>query len=190
MIEIRHAGLDDTELISDIGAKSFFDAFAEHNTNEDIDKYLTEKFSKEHIKGEISDPLASFFMAYYMGKPAGYAKIIQSPLPEQMSVTPFHPAEAGFPSPKGWEITTLKAIEMQRIYVLKEYYSMKIGKELMQFTIDFSVNKGFNAMWLGVWQLNHRAVEFYKKWGFEIFGTRKFKLGSCINDDYLMIKKF
>ena len=170
MIDIKQAGIDDATLISGLGAKSFFEAFGEHNKKEDVELYIAEKFSIEHIKEEVSDPMASFFLAYYNENPAGYAKLINSMLPEQ--------------------IKDLKAIEMQRIYVLKEYYSRKIGKELMLHTLDYAFSKGFNSMWLGVWQKNDSAVEFYKKWGFEIFGTRNFQLGSDIKDDFLMIKKF
>ena len=169
MIEVRHAGIKDAALISALGAKSFIEAFGEQNKKEDIAFYVADKFNLEHIKEEVSDPLAYFFLANYSDKPAGYAKLIHSKLPEQI---------------KGQN-----AIEMQRIYALKEYYDKKIGKELMLFTLDFAYSKGFDAMWLGVWQLNDRAIEFYKKWGFEIFGTRSFILGSDIKDDYLMIKK-
>lgn len=170
MIEVRQAGIVDAALISALGAKSFIEAFEKQNSQEDIRLYVSEKFSLEHIKEEVSDPLAGFFLAFYSCKPAGYAKLINSPLPEQ--------------------IKDLKAIEMQRIYALKEYYDKKIGKELMLYTLDYAFSKGFDSMWLGVWQLNDRAIEFYKKWGFEIFGTRNFKLGNDIKDDFLMIKKF
>jgi len=169
MIKVRRAGLKDAVLISGLGAKTFFEAFGEFNTKEDIETYIAENFSAENIKEEVSDKRSSFFLAYYDKMPAGYAKLISSKLPEQ--------------------IKELKAIEMQRIYVLQRYYSMKIGKELMLYTLDYAFRKGFNSMWLGVWQQNDRAVEFYKKWGFEIIGTRKFKLGNLINDDFLMLKK-
>jgi ribosomal protein S18 acetylase RimI-like enzyme len=170
MIDVKPAGIKDAALISAIGAKSFIEAFGAQNKKEDIELYIAEKFNLEHIKEEVSDPKASFFLAYYEGKPAGYAKLIHSPLPEKIKDT--------------------NAIEMQRIYALKEYYNMKVGKELMMHTLDFAFSKGFDAMWLGVWQLNDRAVEFYKQWGFEVFDTRNFTLGNDIKDDFLMIKKF
>jgi ribosomal protein S18 acetylase RimI-like enzyme len=66
---------------------------------------------------------------------------------------------------------------------------MKIGKEMMLACLAIAEEDGFDAMWLGVWQKNQRAIDFYKQWGFETFGTRNFKIGSTTNDDYLMIKK-
>jgi ribosomal protein S18 acetylase RimI-like enzyme len=170
MITIRRADIIDAPVIADIGSRSFYDAFAGSNTPENIQNYLAEKFSVQHITEEISNPDSEFFIAYSDNVPCGYMKLINNPLPEQ--------------------IREFNSLELQRIYVLKEYYSMKIGKEMMKLAVDIAVMEGYDSIWLGVWQLNHRAVEFYKKWGFEIFGTRTFKLGTDIKDDYLMIKKF
>jgi len=169
MIDVKPAGINDAALISALGAKSFIEAFGESNKPEDIRLYVAEKFSLEHIKEEVSDPLAYFFLAFYSGKPAGYAKLLHSSLPHM--------------------IKDRNAIEMQRIYALKEYYDKKVGKELMDCCLDFAFNKGYDSMWLGVWQQNNRAIEFYKKWEFEVFGTRNFRLGNDIKVDYLMIKK-
>lgn len=168
MIEVRSALKNDAALISGLGAKSFFEAFGEHNKQEDLEIYIAEKFSMEQIKEEISDPLASFFVAYYESEPAGYAKLIKSNLPEQ--------------------IKDKNAVEMQRMYVLEKFYGMKIGRELMLYTLEFAFTKGYDSMWLGVWQKNERAIEFYKKFGFEVFGTREFKIGCNTQDDYMMIK--
>lgn len=168
MIKIRPASVDDAEIIKEVGAKSFEQAFAEHNSPEDMQKYLTERFSLEHIKEEIGDAHANFFIAFYNDAPVGYSKLILSNPPEKLK--------------------NKKAIEMQRIYVLQEYHSMKVGKELMQHAIDYSRQNGYEILWLAVWKLNEKAVAFYFKWGFEIFGERKFTLGNDEKDDHLMMK--
>lgn len=169
MIAIKHADVSDAKVIADVGSRSFYDAFAEGNTPENMQNYLAEKFNVEHVTEEISNPDAEFCLAYFNNTPCGYLKLIKSTLPEQ--------------------IKDLNSLELQRIYVLKEYYDKKIGKEMMQFAVDFAKNNGYDSIWLGVWQLNYRAVNFYKKWGFETFGTRNFKLGTDVKDDFLMIKK-
>jgi hypothetical protein len=96
MIEIITAGIDDAQLIAEIGAKSFYDAFGKSSTEEDIGIYLSQKFRHENIKLELSDPKAKFLLARCNGSTAGYAKLINSPLPE--------------------EIKDTNAVEMQRIY--------------------------------------------------------------------------
>ena len=168
MINIKHVLADDAALIANIGAKSFFDAFSESTSPEDMQNYLLEKFSAVNITKEIADPDSEFFAAYYNNIPAGYMKLIKNPLPEK--------------------IKDRNAIELQRIYLLKEFYGKKIGNEMMRVCVDFVQERGFDSIWLAVWHLNQRAVKFYKQRDFEIFSTRTFRLGNDLKDDYLMIK--
>jgi ribosomal protein S18 acetylase RimI-like enzyme len=41
-------------------------------------------------------------------------------------------------------------------------------------------------VWLGVWEQNHRALQFYKKNGFVPFDTHIFKLGNDEQTDIMM----
>ena len=43
-------------------------------------------------------------------------------------------------------------------------------------------------MWLGVNQQNQRAQRFYAKHGFAINGTKTFRLGAGIENDYVMVR--
>jgi ribosomal protein S18 acetylase RimI-like enzyme len=56
----------------------------------------------------------------------------------------------------------------------------------MEHALEFALENECDTMFLGVWEENHRAVAFYKKYGFEVFATRTFKLGSNLCDDFLM----
>ena len=42
------------------------------------------------------------------------------------------------------------------------------------------------AIWLGVWEENNKAIAFYKRHGFEVFGSHPFKLGGDLQRDLLM----
>ena len=44
-------------------------------------------------------------------------------------------------------------------------------------------------VWLGVWKQNKKAIDFYTKWGFRIFGECDFVLGNDLQKDWLMRKK-
>jgi diamine N-acetyltransferase len=55
--------------------------------------------------------------------------------------------------------------------------SLAIAKELKK-----------DIVWLGVWEHNQRAIDFYTKWGFEKFGTHVFQLGDDPQTDWLMKK--
>jgi len=75
---------------------------------------------------------------------------------------------------------------MEKIYVRQDYLGKGVGKKLMQQSIVAAVHEKLEWMYLGVWQHNTRAIEFYKQFGWEVFGVRKFQLGDNIEDDYIM----
>ena len=59
----------------------------------------------------------------------------------------------------------------------------------MKKCLDLASDLKKEVVWLGVWEHNQRAIEFYKKWGFEKFGTHIFQLGDDPQKDWLMLKK-
>ena len=75
---------------------------------------------------------------------------------------------------------------MERIYVKKKYQGMKAGKTLMDKSIDIATTGKYEWLWLGVNTENHKAINFYKQYGFTVFGTKLFKLGEAKDEDYLM----
>lgn len=60
--------------------------------------------------------------------------------------------------------------EIISLYVLPEYWSTKQGYSLTKFAIDWLKNKGYKSCYLWVIKDNERAVNFYKKFGFESTG--------------------
>ncbi|MDY6999176.1 MAG: GNAT family N-acetyltransferase, partial [Actinomycetota bacterium] len=47
---------------------------------------------------------------------------------------------------------------------------------------------GAVCVWLGVNQQNRRAQRFYAKHGFTVAGTKTFRLGEDIENDYVMVR--
>jgi ribosomal protein S18 acetylase RimI-like enzyme len=58
----------------------------------------------------------------------------------------------------------------------------------MHACIDEAERRGFEAIWLGVWNQNVRAQVFYRKWGFEQFGIEDFQFGEEIQTDLLFFR--
>jgi ribosomal protein S18 acetylase RimI-like enzyme len=79
-----------------------------------------------------------------------------------------------------------KAIEIERIYVQQEFQKKKIGKLLMDECIKLARQEKNKWLWLAVNNENKKALGFYFAYGFETFGTKKFKLGTAIDEDLLM----
>ncbi|AKG34615.1 GNAT family N-acetyltransferase [Paenibacillus durus] len=60
------------------------------------------------------------------------------------------------------------------ICVLKDYWGYGIGKNLLQESISWADSNGIKKIALnGVLETNHKAIELYKKLGFEIEGVLK-----------------
>jgi predicted GNAT superfamily acetyltransferase len=79
-----------------------------------------------------------------------------------------------------------KPLEIRRIYATQEHLGKGVGKELMQATIREARARGCDCVWLGVWEKNQRAIDFYKKWGFREVGTHSFSVGNDPQNDYVM----
>jgi ribosomal protein S18 acetylase RimI-like enzyme len=70
--------------------------------------------------------------------------------------------------------------------VLKTYYGKSVAQLLLNKAITIAQQNQKTFIWLGVWENNHRAVAFYKKNGFEVFGEHVFKFGNEPQTDVLM----
>jgi ribosomal protein S18 acetylase RimI-like enzyme len=58
----------------------------------------------------------------------------------------------------------------------------------MNYCLDWARAAGYRAVWLGVWERNDRALEFYRKIGFELFGYHYFQFGSERQRDFWLYK--
>ena len=165
-MRIRYANENDSSLLADLGRKTFYDSFIDGNTEEDIALYLTEHYSSEIQSSEIEDTNTIFLIAEINEIAVGYTKLkAQS-------------------SSDG--VTATNPIELQRIYSIKEYIGKGVGAELMKASISEAKEKGFNSIWLGVWEKNERAIKFYERWGFKKVGEKNFTLGNDTQNDFTM----
>lgn len=80
------------------------------------------------------------------------------------------------------------SLEIQRIYVLKTAKGRGIGSSFMSLAQEIAREKNLSCIWLGVWEHNEKAKEFYAKKGFYKFGEHIFTLGSDQQIDFLMKK--
>jgi diamine N-acetyltransferase len=165
-IEIIKVSLNDIDKLQIIGRQTFSETFSPWNSAEDINKYLEEAFSIEKLTSELENVNSEFYFATLDNKTIGYLKLNSG-----QSQT---------------EIQDDKAVEIQRIYVLKEFHGKKAGQLLCNKAIEIARQKDAEYLWLGVWGENKRAVKFYGKNGFVEFDRHIFKLGNKEQTDLLM----
>ena len=86
------------------------------------------------------------------------------------------------------ELQDENSIEIERIYVKSEYHGKKVGQILYDKALEIALQEKKKYLWLGVWEENIRAVNFYKKNGFVEFDKHIFKLGNEEQTDLMMRK--
>jgi len=159
----------DAELLSVLGARTFYDTFAVYNTDGDMQQYLAESFNNEQQTAELLEPGTLFLIAETEKGAGGYAMLRPGPPPNEIHLS--------------------QPIELVRLYVDKEWLGWGLGPGLMQACLDESEERGYEHLWLGVWEHNKRAQAFYRKWKFETFGQHVFYVGTDAQNDYLMRRR-
>ena len=168
-MKIRKINIDDLETLRNLSIQTFKETFEEVNTEEDMKKYLDENLSIEKLKSELENPNSEFYFAENNDEILGYLKLnFKDAQTEKLEENHF---------------------EIERIYVLKAFLGQKIGQILFDKAIEIGREKNLEYVWLGVWEENHRAIRFYEKNGFEIFGKHDFVLGEDVQTDLLMKMK-
>lgn len=165
---IRIASKDDAELIADLSRKTFYETFIKQNTKVNMDKFMNEQFTKKALMEEVGAPNNIFLLAYHHSEVAGYARLREYNIPPGMG--------------------TIHALEIARIYAVSSMIGKGIGTVLMEKCIEIAKEKEKKCVWLGVWQENQRAIDFYTRWGFEKFASHDFILGDEVQKDWLMKK--
>jgi diamine N-acetyltransferase len=165
-IDIRRVTLTEIRELQQIGKQTFSETFSAGNTEENMAKYLEEGFSSEKLTAELNDKNSEFYFALLENNVIGYLKLNLG-----QSQT---------------ELKDDKAIEIERIYVLKGFHGQNVGQILYEKALQIAHQKNVDYVWLGVWEENPRAINFYKKNGFVEFDKHIFKLGVDEQTDIMM----
>jgi ribosomal protein S18 acetylase RimI-like enzyme len=167
-IKTRKITLNDIGQLQKIGRQTFYETFSAVNTEENMTKYLNEGFSAEKLTAELNDENSEFYFAVLDNEVIGYLKLN------------FGQSQT--------ELQDDKALEIERIYVLRAFHGQKVGQLLYEKAMEIAKLMNAHYVWLGVWEENKRAINFYSKNGFVAFDKHIFKLGDDEQTDIMMKK--
>lgn len=165
-IVLRKVMASDIQELQKISKQTFLETFSVNNTEENMKKYLEESFSVEKLMSELTDANSDFYFALIENDVIGYLKLN------------FGASQT--------ELKDNKALEIERIYVSKEFHGKKVGQLLYEKAIQIAKQNNAAYVWLGVWEENPRAISFYKKNGFVEFDKHIFVLGDDEQTDIMM----
>ncbi|MFD1553049.1 hypothetical protein DNU06_12025 [Putridiphycobacter roseus] len=169
-IKIRIATQQDANLIALLGRVTFTETFGHLFTDKQVLlDYYDLTFSVDKIEKSIAKANNIYWLAFADRLPVGYAKL------KLNSQTEF--------------IKEKSACQLQKIYVLKDFLSMKIGFELQNVLLKKAQEKSFKKIWLSVFVHNERAINFYSKNGFMPIGNHDFQIGKDKYDFIALFKQ-
>ena len=164
-INIRRITEKDVAALTAIARQTFYDTFTGTCTPADMQLFLDQYYNPVQLGDELNNPETFCFFAEMESKPVAYLQFMED--------------YKNFPLIKKW-----KALELKRIYVLKEFHGMGIAQKLMDHYLQFATENKYEVVWLGVWEHNLRAQKFYEKYGFVNTGyTHDFPIGNTPQTD-------
>jgi ribosomal protein S18 acetylase RimI-like enzyme len=171
ILNIHPVGKEDLKSLHTVSVQTFKETFEDQNTQEDMSQYVNDQLSLDQLSKELSDPNTSFYLAFCGNELVGYLKL-------------------NFEEAQKETVLEGKAFEIQRIYILKAHQNKGIGSQLFEKAVEIGKAKAYRQLWLGVWEFNHKALEFYKKKGLKPFDSHVFLLGTDKQTDILMQFEF
>ena len=165
-IQIKKVSISNIDDLQKISRDTFYETFVTSTSEENMQHYLENNFSKEQLSKEVEHSHSEFYFALLENEVIGYLKIN------------FSEAQT--------ELNDNSALEVERVYVRNNYHGKGVGQQLLDYAIQLAKQKNMQAVWLGVWENNQRAINFYKKNGFVTFDKHVFMLGEEAQTDYMM----
>jgi ribosomal protein S18 acetylase RimI-like enzyme len=165
-VTIRTATLDDAEFLLELGSTTFYAAYSDNIPSYVLNRYVEGAFTLDNLQAELKDPDIRFFVAEAEDIPVGYATLNWNAPPQSIRAD--------------------NPVELQRIYVRQDWIGEGVGAALMRASLEAATERACDVIWLGVWEENHRAQLFYRKWGFAVVGQQSFQLGHLTQTDLLL----
>ena len=169
MVQLRQATPGDVLALQRLAIQTQVDTFGAYNTEANMKAYLDTAYSVENLEQELQEPESRNYLAFLGDKLVGFMRLRQTPEVEHL-LGP-------------------NTIELQRLYVDTEMKGKGIGGRLMEEALRHAKSRGYDWIWLGVWERNYAAQEFYAKWGFERFSEHVFQMGDDPQTDWLLKRR-
>ncbi|RMA57058.1 GNAT family N-acetyltransferase [Ulvibacter antarcticus] len=165
-LTIREVTFSELDLLRKLSIDTFLDTYGSENTEENMGLYLSTYFSEKSLAQQFKNKTTFFYFAERGKSVIGYLKLNFGDTQTENKVQ--------------------NALEIERIYVLKDFQGQKIGIHLLQHSFNLAKQLTLKSIWLGVWSKNTKAILFYEKNGFIAFDSHPFMLGNDLQEDVMM----
>ena len=166
---------ENAALLADLAERLFRETYAPDHDSPDVEIYVRTAFGRNRQQAELAQPGAVTLLVRSpeQDAPLGYVQLRPAPLPAEAA------AHTGVYGP---------AMEISRFYVDRRWHGRGVAQQLMAACIGDAERRHARAVWLAVWEHNHRAIAFYERQGFRQAGMQPFQFGNSPELDPVMVR--
>jgi GNAT superfamily N-acetyltransferase len=166
---IRPASVDDVPALCQLGAATFRETYTAISDPGAVDAYATENFTPAKVEAWFRQPCAHTLIALADDRPAGYAHLRHAKVPAC--------------------VDDPKAIELSRLYLLASAQGGGLGSAMMTVILSQAAALEARTIWLGAYDRNVKALDFYTRHGFVHVGSHAFEFGGVIHADPVLTRR-
>ncbi|TDW30442.1 GNAT family N-acetyltransferase [Cryobacterium psychrophilum] len=171
MSTIRVATIADAPALAELAAATFELACPPNTTAAAVAEFLRDVLSESNFRTYLEDPNRLVFVAEFEGRLLGYTVLV-------------------FGDPGDSDVQAVirirPTVEVSKCYVRAGSHGGGLASSLMAATLHAAGERGAVGAWLGVNELNARAIRFYEKQGFAEVGRKTFPLGGVLENDFVL----
>ncbi|MGO4111031.1 GNAT family N-acetyltransferase [Paenibacillus sp. YAF4_2] len=164
-VTIKECTRENLQLLQEISVETFNDTFKDQNSPENMQAYLERAFNANQLEKELSNTSSEFYFILFNEEIAGYLKVNRNDAQSEN-----------------------ESLEIERIYIRSKYQRKGLGKHLFNKAMEIAIKQKIKMIWLGVWEKNENAIDFYEKMGFVQTGAHSFHMGDEEQIDFIMTK--
>ncbi|MFV8815695.1 GNAT family N-acetyltransferase [Aerococcus urinaeequi] len=168
MTQLHQCSMADVDELRAVSIETYTDTFGEFNSDENMRIYLEDAYNRDKLLAELAETNSQFFFMKENNETVGYLKLN---LGDAQT-----------------EYIGDNLLEVERIYVRTAFLRNGYGTKLIQTAEEIARELGVNGMWLGVWEHNQRALNFYSKMGFRHISQHSFFMADDEQIDLIYYK--
>ncbi|MBV8346324.1 MAG: GNAT family N-acetyltransferase [Mycolicibacterium sp.] len=172
-LHVAVAEVADTEELAAVAARTFPLACPPSSTPQNIAEFIGANLSPARFSEYLADPDRVVLTAHRDGRIVGYAMLIRGIIDD---------------ADVARAVRVRPTVELSKMYVLPDSHGAGVSSALMDNALKHADGMAARSVWLGVNQQNRRAQRFYAKHGFTTNGTRSFRVGARLENDYVMVR--
>ena len=166
-LRFRDGSVEDAARIADLGRQTFNEYFDQVYKRSDLEASMNRYFSVEKVAHDLANPDVDYRVAEAASGLVGYAKIGPVSLPVDQE-------------------KLAHALQLHRLYVKATRQGVGVGGILLSWAIDRANERGADALMLGVWSQNQRAIAVYESRGFVPDKNYEISVGDTRDEELMM----